>query len=291
MWRGILADNKYKIRLGTLQELYDIGKKISLIDGNERATTIRAAQAEKVVEKVLLHCGSILKLLSLDKGNYADLDIALVASAARNIIDSANIYFYVSERGISEEEVKFRYNLQFLNYDKNIKNIFGKLNFSLTSFRRRLIDVENIRNEIKSSNLYLNANNDERSLMLSGKQFIKKPEMKILDSSIESGIYNLLSNSIHSFYIGLSNNSLNKSDIFSSYIDFVMLAIIAVETSVIYTANIIYDYILLRKRLGKKISENERAIIKYLMKADYMYEYLEHQKVFFDSDNLFNILP
>ena len=135
MWRGILADNKYKIRLGTLQELYDIGKKISLIDGNERATTIRAAQAEKVVEKVLLHCGSILKLLSLDKGNYADLDIALVASAARNIIDSANIYFYVSERGISEEEVKFRYNLQFLNYDKNIKNIFGKLNFSLTSFR------------------------------------------------------------------------------------------------------------------------------------------------------------
>ena len=126
MWRGILADNKYKIRLGTLQELYDIGKKISLIDGNERATTIRAAQAEKVVEKVLLHCGSILKLLSLDKGNYADLDIALVASAARNIIDSANIYFYVSERGISEEEVKFRYNLQFLNYDKNIKTYFGK---------------------------------------------------------------------------------------------------------------------------------------------------------------------
>ena len=55
-----------------------------------------------MVEKVLLHCGSIVKLLSIDKEDYAELDIALVASAARNIIDSANIYFYVSERGISD---------------------------------------------------------------------------------------------------------------------------------------------------------------------------------------------
>lgn len=125
-------DDKYNIRLGTLQKLYDIGKKISLIDENGKVTTLRAAQAEKVVEKVLLHCGSIVKILSIYKENYAELDIALVASAARNIIDSANIYFYVSERGISEEEVKFRYNMQILNYDKNIKNIFGKLKFSLT---------------------------------------------------------------------------------------------------------------------------------------------------------------
>lgn len=155
----------------------------------------------------------------------------------------------------------------------------------------RLIDAENTRNEIKNSNIYLNANNDERSLMLSGKQFINKSEMKILDNDIESGIYNLLSNSIHSFYIGLSNNPVSKSGIFASYIDFIMLAIIAVETAIIYTANIINDYILLRKKLGNKISENERVIIKRLMKSDYIYEYLEHQKDFFDSDNIFGILP
>ena len=272
-------ESRYKIRLGTLQKLYDIGKKISLIDENKRATTIRAAQAEKVVEKVLLHCGSIVRLLSIDKENHAELDIALVASAARNIIDSANIYFYVSERGISEEEVNLRYNMQILNYYKNIKNIFGKLDFSLTSSRMRLIDAENIRNEIKNSKIYLQADSNERSLMLSGKQFINKPDMK-----------NLLSNSTHSFYIGLSNNSLSKSGIFASYIDFIMLAIIAVETAIIYTANIINDYILLRKKLGNKISENERVIVKSLMKPDHIYDYLEHQKDFFDSE-LLNILP
>lgn len=283
-------ESRHKIRLGTLQKIYDIGKKISLIDQNKRATTIRAAQAEKVVEKVLLHCGSIVKLLSIDKEDYAELDIALVASAARNIIDSANIYFYVSERGISEEEVNLRYNMQILNYYKNIKNIFGKLDFSLTSSRMRLIDAENIRNEIKNSKIYLQADSNERSLMLSGKQFINKPDMKILDYNIESGIYNLLSNSTHSFYIGLSNNSLSKSGIFASYIDFIMLAIIAVETAIIYTANIINDYMILRKKLGKKLSENERVIVKSLMEPDYIYEYLEHQKDFFDGD-IINISP
>lgn len=154
----------------------------------------------------------------------------------------------------------------------------------------RLIDAENIRNEIKNSKIYMNADKDERSLMLSGKQFINKPDMKILDYNIESGIYNLLSNSTHSFYIGLSNNSLSKSGIFASYIDFIMLAIIAVETAIIYTANIINDYILLRKKLGNKISENERVIVKSLMKPDHIYDYLEHQKDFFDSE-LLNILP
>ncbi len=70
-----------------------------------------------------------------------------------------------------------------------------------------------------------------------------------------------------------------------------MLAIIAVETAIIYTANIINDYTLLRKRLGNKISKNERVIIKSLMKPDYIYEYLEYQKAFFYSHNIFGIFP
>ncbi len=279
-----MEKNKYKIRLGTLHGVYDIGKKISLIDINERATTLRAAQAEKVVEKVLLHCGSIIKLLSVDNGDYSETDIALIASAARNIIDSANLYFYVSERGISEEEIQFRYNLQLLNYDKNIKNIFKKFDFSLTSFRMRLIDAENIRNEIKNSSIYVNANNDKKSIMLSGKQFFNKKELKIIDNDLESGIYNLFSNSIHSFYIGLSNNSFARSGVFSSSIDSIMLSIIAVEIAIIYTANIVNDYILIRRKLGKKISNSERASIKNLMKADYLYNYLDYQRNFFNRD-------
>lgn len=36
--------NQYKIRLKELKELYDIRKKVSLVSGSKRATTIKSAQ-------------------------------------------------------------------------------------------------------------------------------------------------------------------------------------------------------------------------------------------------------
>ncbi len=88
-----MEKNQYKIRLKELKELYDIGKKVSLVSGSKRATTIKSAQAEKVVEKVLLHCNSIIKLFNIGQNEYSELDIALIASATRNIMDAANVYF------------------------------------------------------------------------------------------------------------------------------------------------------------------------------------------------------
>ena len=76
-----MEKNQYKIRLKELKELYDIGKKVSLVSGSKRATTIKSAQAEKVVEKVLLHCNSIIKLFNIGQNEYSELDIALIASA------------------------------------------------------------------------------------------------------------------------------------------------------------------------------------------------------------------
>ena len=57
----------------------------------------------------------------------------------------------------------------------------------------------------------------------------------------------MLSNSVHSFYIGLSNNSIKNPGVFASYIDSLMLGIVSIETTLIYTANILNDYLLLRK--------------------------------------------
>ena len=65
-----METNQYKIRLKELNELYNIGKKVSLVSGSKRATTIKSAQAEKVVEKVLLHCKSIIKLFDVGQNEY-----------------------------------------------------------------------------------------------------------------------------------------------------------------------------------------------------------------------------
>lgn len=279
-----MEKNQYKIRLKELNELYNIGKKVSLVSGSKRATTIKSAQTEKVVEKVLLHCNSIIKLFDIGQKEYSELDIALIASAARNIMDAANVYFYISERGISGEEVNFRYNLQLLNYNKNIKDIYSKLNFPMDCFRMKLDDMSFVIEEIKNSSTYSTASNKEKGVILSGKQFYNRKRVGIFSQDLESAIFNILSNSTHSFYIGLSNNSVKKSIVFSSYIDSLMLSIISVETAIIYVANIINDYLLLRRQLSKIVTQPERIRIKDLMKIDYISNYLEFKKSEFAKD-------
>lgn len=292
-WQDILTTrrrismntNNSRIRLEELKELYDIGKKVSLITENKRATTLRAAEAEKIVEKVLLHCNSIIKLFCIGLNDYTELDFALIASAARNIMDCGNVYFYISERGISEEEVNFRYNLQLLNYDKNIKDIFQKFGFRLDSFKMRLIDFGFVKEEIKNSSIYLKASNNEKSMILSGKHFFKRKRIGIFSQDLESAIFNMLSNSVHSFYIGLSNNSIKTPGVFASYIDSLMLCIVSIETALIYTANILNDYLLLRRQLSRKVTKEERDKIKRLMSTEYLNDYLDNQKSEFDKEN------
>ena len=268
----------FYIRTDKLEDLYNIGKKVNLILSDVCPTTLRAAQAEKISEKVLLHCNSIIKLFDMAQEDYSELDIALIASAARNIMDSGNVYFYVTERGISEEEVQFRYNLQIMNYEKNVKDIFRKLKFPMDSYKMRLLDHDFVIKEIKETSIYSEADENEKKRILSGKPFFRRKSTGIFSLETESAIFNILSNSIHSFYIGLSNNSINRSLVFNSYIDPVMLCIISVETAMIYTANILYDYLQLRKQLGRTLAREEREQIKALRSTEFLEAYLKEQR-------------
>lgn len=279
---------QFWIRTDKLNELYEIWKKIKTYGEDRPPSVLRTAQAEKILEKVLLHCRSIIRLFDVVLDDCTEADIALIASAARNIMDSGNVYFYVTERGISEEEVNFRYNLQIMNYDRNIKDISKKLEFPQDCFRMWLLDHDFVIDEIKESSIYRDANEQDRKRILSGKQFFKKKRPGIFTTEMESAIFNLLSNSVHSFYIGLSNNSVNKSAVFMSYIDAVMLCMISVETAVVYMANILNDYLQLRKQLVKALTAEEKKKIKELMSTEYIETYLEAQRKEFGKE-LFQI--
>ena len=63
-----------------------------------------------------------------------------------------------------------------------------------------------------------------------------------------------------------------------------MLSIISVETAILYVANIINDYLLLRRQLSKIITQPERIRIRDLMKIDYINSYLEFKKCDFAKD-------
>ena len=208
----------------------------------------------------------------------------MIASASRNIMDAGKLYFYIAERGISKEEVEFRYNLQNLNYEKNIKDILKKLNYSSDAFLFRVLDMGYIENALRNSSRYRNADDKGKKQILSGKNFYERKQLNIFDQNTAPAIYNLLSNSVHCFYLGLSNNSINHSIAFNSYIDVTMLLIIAVETAIIYTSHILNDYLSLRKIFNRDISKEEKNKIKSLMNTEYLMAYIDIQREKFNQD-------
>lgn len=117
-----------KSSVNSLSNLNKIGDVISIYN-SDVAKTLRTSAAEACVRKIFLHITSALALLRAGIERYEKLDISLICSAARNVMECTNIYFYITERGLSEEEFNVRYNLLFLNEHFNENLIISKLNF------------------------------------------------------------------------------------------------------------------------------------------------------------------
>lgn len=84
----------------------------------------------KISEKSLLHDHSILLLLSTILDQTSELDVSMIASAARNIMETTNIYFHISQRGIDTSALELRVETMVLNEIYNEIEITKKLGFS-----------------------------------------------------------------------------------------------------------------------------------------------------------------
>ena len=91
----------------------------------------------------------------------------------------------------------------------------------------------------------------------------------ILPEQMKSAIYNLLSNSVHSLPLGLGNNSINHSSLFSGFFHEERLLVGALQVGYIYTAHVVKDYLNLRKPLYSLLTpEEKKALNSYVSIGD-----------------------
>ena len=277
----------YELRLDRLEKLYQVGKKISITDLGVTGTTLRTYQLEAIVEKILLHDCSIVHLVKgSSDSDYKVLDISAIASIARNVMECINLYFYIAERKIKNDEISLRYTFSSLNYYRNITDILAKLDFSKDCFCMRAIKFgkENAIAEIKSSEFYKKSDKNIQNRLLSGaKPLYKAPDANILEKKHESAIYNILSNSSHSLFIGLGSNSFSSSPIYQNHISPLMMLAISTEICIIYTAHMLCDYLLLRKKLNTYLTDEEKKLIKEMKNMDYLHQIIETEKAIFST--------
>lgn len=279
--------NEFQESLNKLKTLYSFGKKISIINSSQRAGTYRMAILEKMIEKILLHNNSILLLLSALSEQPHELDASLIASATRNIMDSANIYFHISQRGLSTDEVEFRAEIMAHNALYNEISITKKLGFSQDCFHAslNLSFYGNPAAKFQKFSQFTNLSANEQAQIVSGRKStfqMKSPH--IFEKQMESAIYNLLSNSVHGLSLGLGSNSINHSLVFNNFFHILHLLIISLQVSRIYTSYVIKDYLNLRKRLYSLLSSDEKKLLKSYMSQKDLQDYINKLRIEYEKD-------
>lgn len=281
--------NIFQESLEKLQTLYSISKKISIIEHAGSARVHRTIILEKILEKILLHDHSILLLLNPVSSRIQEVDTALVASATRNIMESTNLYFHISQRGTTPDTVKFRISMMLHNECFNEIDISKKLGFS-EDCDHALINrwyFERSVEEFNDFSEFIRLSPVEQAQVLSGRKpafQMKSPH--ILEQHTESAVFNLFSNSVHGLHLGLSNNSINCTPAFNNFFNAERLTILSLQISRIYTSHVVKDYLDLRKRLYSLLDPDDKILIKSYMSSTDLENYIQmlrekYEKSFF----------
>ncbi|MBY0159705.1 hypothetical protein H0178_28630 [Cytobacillus firmus] len=268
-------------RIKDLKKLLDITELVSQID-NKFASSIRTLEAQKIYEKISLHAHSFYKLWPTDNESIKLLDASSLASIARNIFEATKVYNYLCERGISEEEFELRLHTMFMHDSMGREKILRKFGFT---YHDDNIQVNSITSTyaqgiLEQNSLFNNLDEKLKNKILKGeKAYLHDRVSKsrtLFTKEFESGIYNLLSNSVHSYPLGLNNYSGGLSEGF--HLGMYHLIVIAIEVSVINLASVLDAYLGLRKY--KSLLDKECLLfIKSLISTKNFMLWLEGRKL------------
>ncbi|MDZ5671832.1 hypothetical protein [Bacillus stercoris] len=277
-------------RIDAFKALIKIGK--SLIDINIPPTTLRAFYGETLLNKAILNANSYMSLIPKEKKDLRFLDVGTLVSISRNIIETHNVYNYLCEIGISSSELSFRMELLAYYQSKCTVNILKKLGFDEHDSMMQLHSnfVTNPENLSADYPEFDSLDKTTKRQIIRGKKpylnYRIKRKMSTVNEDVEKGIYNLFSNSVHSFPLGMSNYDRFKR---SNHLDNNQLLIISLEVNIIYLASIIKSYITLRKSLGRKLKKHEKLLVRKLVSDENLKKWLENRKREGKKFNIFNL--
>ncbi|MVO99555.1 DUF5677 domain-containing protein [Paenibacillus lutrae] len=266
-------------RTNEFLKLIEVAKKMSKI--NQRivrsTTSLRTYYAQLIFEKSLLNAISISRLIPTNDEDYKYLDVSSIASLARNLIEVHHVFNYFCERNITEDELDFRMYLASYHNSITRNKIIERLGITQIE---GIFDADFSHSIIKSylieSRVFNTLSEGLRKEIIRGKHafFFNRIAKDItpINKVQESGIYNLLSNSVHSYPFGLNNYS---GRYFRDHLDNIGLAFISVEIGVLFLSSIIKEYLFIRKKLSRTLSKEEYNDINNISRINLLNDWMQ----------------
>ena len=246
-------------RVKVIKRLFDIAYQMLKQQAGFHSTTERVLGAKDLFEKLPFFQSSFVNIYENSfLKEYPDENT--LASITRNILELHNVFEYVNEYKLSKDEINFRVFSMHLHGDIKEKEILEKLqiqdeyimtrwDFTLslvqeTDFYKSL-DIKQQKNIIKAYKPYY-------------WEYIKKRKY-IVKKNFESGLYDLLSNLVHSYPLSTAVRSPYRYESIFSHKNVLS---VCCEITIIYSASIIWSYLSLRSTVFRNIIQNEKEFIK-----------------------------
>jgi hypothetical protein len=262
-----LIMNTPPYRIHELRQLISSSTKLKTLRRDHPPTTIRAHHADQLFDKAVLHGLSFDRLLSQ---SAETLDPGALASVARCIIEAHNVFSYLCETNVSDDEFMFRVALMGYHHAVDIEKTLSQLGFDGNegmSLAFNSIAKEATLRELEQNAIFQALPAHEKKELREGKRAYGKGLKHRggpLPKQLESGIYRLLSSNVHSLPMGLFNGGrYNPLNIVGS-------VFVAMEVAIIYLASITRSYCRLRWKLGKLLTSEEKRFIRSLVTADFI---------------------
>jgi len=250
-----------KIRVSDLKALFNIGKKLSLIDLRHTASTVNSLHAEFCFSKIVKQCQSILRLVYKDLKRseiYDSFDVSSIASIARDIIEAYNVFYYLCFEKVKPAEKEFRNELFNLHQCKEATEVAKGLGIH-SGFTLNVKNIFQMRTEtiLKNNSVFTALTLKQQKSLLKGKHIVfHLNESKKGAAYIQrhGALYKLFSNNVHSSHLGIEHTA---EGLFSGKILFMF----SIESSIIYLSRSIWHYSRLRRKICSLLSNDEKQFI------------------------------
>lgn len=248
-----------QIRASLLEQLVSVCESIERGSSTALPSSVRAHYAAVYFSKAALHGRSICSLLAEIKARrYAD--VAGISALARTLIETHNVFLYLSESGIGKDELEFRTLLAELNQTVDLIRISEALRWDDNeALFWQESTRDQVRNQLQANAKFKVLGEKEQAHLLRGKSPYLRSRCKSqgpVPVEIESAAYNLFSHNVHAY--GLSS-SYTASATPAGYVNTLFMA---VEISCIYLANLILRYKAVRPRAVPALSESDVLVIR-----------------------------
>lgn len=253
-----------------LESVLSICQTMASACSNAAVTSERVLYAKTYFDKATLH-GLSIQFLLLRAKDGGGLDAGGISALARSLMETHNVFVYLTEAGISRGEREFRYRLIQLNQAVDLLRISEALGAGQKDFvfwqdaaQTALIA------DLQKNDVFLSFDEKQRTHLLRGRSPLLKNRYvgsRCVPIEIESAAYNLFSHNVHSY--GLASSHLGESTPAGLW----NLLFLSIEMSSIYLAHLAKRYRSIRPRSVGRESLADQAVLHEVLSLVRLHEW------------------